>query len=236
MHTHPGYENLLREGGYLWERPKDAVSTVPHVILPVSKLHSTGYFWSPVDNPSLMRTIAYELYDMLVSKGVLYDKLSIIVGPERETAPLVTLLTLCIQEHGRAQRQVKMCLTQKREEGTNNEHQRMTEQCSTSLPNSGQILVVENAVATGSTAIHTVEAIQRHADQIGTPIEILPVIGCILNRTSRQSIQIGERTFKLVAYLNRRFSDWPADQCPLCRAGSPAVDPREDWAKLSPIA
>jgi len=238
--THPDYRHLLEERGYLWKRPPDADSkhpdpSHPHVKLPGSGLHSTGYCQPPIDDPDLMQTMAYELYDKLlmadIGLGSTDAGVSLVVGHERETASLATLLALCIHEHNRGKRGVRIALT--KYAGT---HQSWAEGYPP-LRAGDRILVVENAVTTGVTAHNTIGAIQRYARKVGleNEIRILPAIGCVLDRTSRRGdgIWFELQKFQLVSYLRETFREWKATECPLCHIGSLALDPKKDWAELT---
>lgn len=236
MPTHfmnPAFEEKLKQLGYLYEREADSEAKTPHIILGDGS-HSTGYFRSPVDNPDVMRTLSWELHDLLLKHGESYDKITLIIGPERETAPLVALLTLCFQERGRMTgRDIRACLTRKLGEGTADEHQEWVD-CAGRLENGSSILVVENTITTGQTATGTVQAIQRQAEKLKLDgIRIVPVIGCLMNRTLQRTLNIGGREFRLAACLNKPFKNYPEHECDLCRIGSPAIDPRKgDWNEL----
>ena len=233
----PDYEDLLRQGEYLWEWKPNADRNAPHVRLPGSGLHSDGFFRSPADHPALTQTFSYQIRDLLIGAGI-SDQIDMIVGPALETSPLATLLTLRIQEHHpHADQRVRMGLTQRVNPGTPQEDQEWATECGTLHGREDgkpiRILVVEYAIATGDTAIKTIRTIHRYAKLVGKEVAILPFIGCIVNRLTTDELRNPEGTFKLIACFRKQFSRWEETECPLCQAGSIALDPRTQWAKLA---
>ncbi|OGB74686.1 hypothetical protein A2810_00220 [candidate division Kazan bacterium RIFCSPHIGHO2_01_FULL_49_10] len=179
-----------------------------------------------------MRTIAYELFDKIaeaMSAQVAIDK---VVGPERETVSLVNQFTLRIQDsHYPNRDKIRTSATKKLREGTPEEDQEWLEHY-TKLTNDSKILVLENVVTTGITAAQTVRAIYRYAKGVGIKVEVLPIIGCIFNRTAGDWLVIDQREFKLISYLHKQPSEWSPAECPLCKEGSVALDPRTQWDVL----
>ena len=234
--AHPDYQHLLVKDQCLWELTRsDRANHRHHVVLP-GGLHSNGYFRAPTNNPSLMRTVVYELYDKWTETTMreegLRGKVDVVVGPERETALLVGLFTLRVQESLHyGSEGTRTCVTKKLNEGTPQEDQEWVEHY-TGLAEGNRVLVLENVVTTGTTATQTVRAIRRYAERLGITIEILPAIGCILNRTQADTLLIDGTKFQLVSYQHKQFTDWPPDNCPLCQEGSIALDPRTEWDTL----
>ncbi|MFA5270697.1 MAG: hypothetical protein WC400_03790 [Patescibacteria group bacterium] len=238
------YEHLLREGRYLWERSPTARAKDPHAKLPGSGRHTTGFFLHPgTDDPVVVETFSYELRDKILSDGVgvgITDKIDLIVGPGHETALLIEQLAQRFREHYKRysgiDREVLTGSTRRINADTPDEDQEWVKKRGIfHRKNPCRILVVENAVATGDTAIGTIRAIRRYAKRIGagTMTEIMPFIGCIINRSQTTELRCPEGTFRVVSCFRKQFTEWPADRCPLCEAGSPALDPRKEWAELT---
>jgi len=92
------------------------------------------------------------------------------------------------------------------------------------IPKGCRVQVVEDVMTTGGTTIQTIVALE-HAG-----LEVLPNVGVLLNRSG--SNELGTY-HKVVALVNQPMSNWEADECPLCKAGSKALRPKQNWATLN---
>jgi orotate phosphoribosyltransferase len=95
-----------------------------------------------------------------------------------------------------------------------------------SVSPSDRVLVVEDTISTGGSTLKTIEAIQRAgiSDQ-----NILPYIVCLVNRSGKSELSGRE----IRALLTLQIHTWKPEECPLCRAGSAAVRPKNNWAELT---
>lgn len=78
-----------------------------------------------------------------------------------------------------------------------------------------RVLVVDDILTTGGSVRETLEALEAHQ------VEVVAV-GVLVDRSA------GATTFgdvPLVAIASRKFDAWPADECPLCKAGVPLAKP-----------
>ncbi len=89
-----------------------------------------------------------------------------------------------------------------------------------------KVLVVEDTISTGGSTLKTIEGIEKS----GVPVEnILPYIVCLVNRSG--SSKLGGRDIRALLTLN--ITNWKAEDCPYCKAGSQVVRPKADWAALT---
>jgi hypothetical protein len=58
---------------------------------------------------------------------------------------------------------------------------------------------------------------------------VLPVILALVNRSGLTEVS-GK---KIIALIDRPMPMWTPDECPLCKVGSEALRPKDNWAKLN---
>jgi orotate phosphoribosyltransferase len=89
-----------------------------------------------------------------------------------------------------------------------------------------KVLVVEDTLSTGGSTLKTIAALRQAgvADS-----DILPCIICLVNRSGFTALS-GRQ---IRALITTNIHTWPADSCPLCKAGSAAVRPKAHWKELT---
>jgi orotate phosphoribosyltransferase len=95
-----------------------------------------------------------------------------------------------------------------------------------SVSPSDRVLVVEDAISTGGSTLKTIDGILR----AGIASEnVLPYIVCLVNRSGKSDLS--GRNIR--ALLTLQINNWQPDECPLCRLGSVAVRPKNNWNELT---
>lgn len=85
------------------------------------------------------------------------------------------------------------------------------------------VLIVDDALATGRNVDLAVDAVEKAGGMV------LPVIGALVNRSGIS--EIGGR--EVVALIEHPASVWTQEECPLCKSGSRAICPKQNWAVLN---
>jgi len=88
-------------------------------------------------------------------------------------------------------------------------------------------LQVEELMTTSDTFLRVREGIRRGN---GSPVTFAPVAGVLIHRSSVQ--QIEDTVIVPFAHYDIRVWDGP-DVCPLCKAGSKRLRPKQNWAELT---
>lgn len=95
------------------------------------------------------------------------------------------------------------------------------------FPAGTRILRVEELVTTMGTTDEVTRAIQQINPY---PVTFLPVIGVLVHRPPTLPIYYWNK--RIVALVEREIWAVPPEQCELCKAGSPRVKPKANWARL----
>ena len=88
-----------------------------------------------------------------------------------------------------------------------------------------RVLIVEDTLSTGGSTRKTIKAVESAA---GGKAVILPFILCLVNRSGRNDLD-GRAIRSLI---QPDIQMWKAEECPLCKAGSKALRPKENWKEL----
>lgn len=91
-----------------------------------------------------------------------------------------------------------------------------------------RVIVVEDVLTTGKTTLKTIKAVESGGGNVYEKILTL------VNRSGMKELAGRE----IVSLLDLDLAEvtihvWRADDCPLCRAGSKALRPKQNWAKLN---
>jgi len=92
------------------------------------------------------------------------------------------------------------------------------------LEGGAKVLVVEDVISTGGSTLKTIEALRGCEG-----IRLLPYVICLVNRSGRDRLN----EFQIRALLTPTIHTWKPEECPLCRKGSTAVRPKENWKGLT---
>jgi len=97
------------------------------------------------------------------------------------------------------------------------------------IPEGARLLQIEELVTTFDSGEATANAIVGGNP---CPVAFMPFVGVLVHRPKIINRTLADRR-EIVPFIEKQVSAWPADDCPLCKAGSPAVFPKKDWAKLT---
>ncbi|MGH7145190.1 MAG: phosphoribosyltransferase family protein [Planctomycetota bacterium] len=85
------------------------------------------------------------------------------------------------------------------------------------------VLVCEDVISTGGSTLKTIAGLKA------TGCHILPVIATLVNRSGRAALD----GFAIEPVVTVEVEQWDAADCPLCRLGSEALRPKQNWARLT---
>lgn len=92
-----------------------------------------------------------------------------------------------------------------------------------SISPKSDVLVVEDVLTTGGTTLKTIKALEDKG------VFVLPSILVLVNRSGM--VRLGDR--KIFSLIDHHMPIWEPDECPLCKAGSEAVRPKDNWDRLT---
>lgn len=95
------------------------------------------------------------------------------------------------------------------------------------FPRGTRILRIEELVTTAGSTLEITRAIQGKNPQ---PVSFLPVVGVLVHRPP--VLPIDYWNMRIVALVEKPIWAVPQDKCDLCKAGSPRVLPKTNWAQL----
>ncbi len=192
----------------------------PHALL-TSGNHSDGFFNSRrviVDIEGL-ELGAKDLLSKFSALGNNLAKVEVVVGPQTGATMLASLLA------GEVVRQTEtMCCylspSKHEEEGKKSmvftEHERKSLKGKT-------VLLCEDVLTTGGSVKLTAEAVEE-AEGI-----VLPFTLALVNRSGATHLN----GYKIIALIDRHMPAWTPEECPLCKEGSEAIRPKDNWARLN---
>jgi len=85
------------------------------------------------------------------------------------------------------------------------------------------VVVVEDVMTTGDTTLKTIKELEE------LRAFVLPEIGVLVNRSGTKELE-GRN---IVSLIDHPMPEWKEKNCPLCKAGSKAVRPKEHWEELT---
>jgi len=101
------------------------------------------------------------------------------------------------------------------------------------IPEDEPILQVEELITTAHTTNEVERAVREGNVREGSPnpVTFAPYVGALVHRPPKMVEKYGDR--KIVALISKEVWAGTPDQCPLCKAGSARVRPKQNWAKLT---
>ena len=219
LRTPEEYLKLYRSRGALWLH--DGQPTSPHVELD-SGLHSNGYANSRkiLTNPIWSDEAAADLVSYLRSNGLDLKKVNRVIGPQFGAITFAHDVARHISHEAGT-----TCLSGFTEK-VGKEKSSPMRLGSIEIEQFENILLVEDVLTTGGSVERSAKAI---IDKQGI---ILPFAGAIFNRSGLSRAD-GRKIISLIEFT---MDTWPAEECPLCAAGSELItkpkDP-ENWARLT---
>lgn len=191
----------------------------PHVVVR-SKLHSGGFVNSGlvVQNPTILDIATGDLANELKHMSDFIDMPLVrrVIGPAMGAVTLSNDLARNIAD----QFQID-CLTayaEKTDTGM---------VLARGLVEPDEVAIIcEDTLTTGDTVEQTILAVEA----VGA--KAAPLVLVLVNRSGLK--EVGGR--RIVSLINHHMPTWPADQCPLCKEGSEAIeDPKlgDNWLRLN---
>jgi orotate phosphoribosyltransferase len=198
----------------------DGTAKRPHALLTSGK-HSNGFFNSRLVIPDevLLRDAALDLLELLSNSGEIEDfDVDIVVGPQTGATKLAELISGLLPDWGCSCRWASPA----KNEQQGQKSMIFSDADLRRLPGS-MVLLCEDVLTTCGSIDLTATAV-TNAGGI-----VLPVILALVNRSGLTEVD-GKN---IIALIDRPMPTWDPDECPLCRMGSEALRPKDNWAQLN---
>lgn len=213
-----GWISEYRQKDALWIH--DGNLRRPHALL-TSGRHSNGFFNSRLVIPdeALLRDAASDLVEKLALAGMHIGSINGVVGPQTGATKLSQLISDQIIAYTRGP-----CFwaSPAKNESEGQKSMVFSDQDLGILPGQS-ILLCEDVLTTGGSADLAATAV------IGAGGIVLPFILVLVNRSGLTEASGS----KIVALIDRPMPTWTPDECPLCKDGSEAVRPKDNWDRLN---
>ena len=218
--TQAEFEHLSAVCGSAWKYSGDP--KMPHAILTSGK-HSEGFIdtLAMLTFPNICDIMAAELVKCLVAECSIYPDW--VVGSDHASAVFSSQVAFRMRGRVGCPR---YDFTEKGKNEVGEDIQRWER---FTIGPEESVMNVEELVSTSTTFMRVRAAIRRfHKDQ--HPIQFMPIVGVLVNRTGASEIDGN----KLVSPFVFNFGIYPADACPLCAAGSRAIpEVKKHWTELT---
>jgi orotate phosphoribosyltransferase len=191
----------------------------PHAIL-TSGLHSNIFFNSKlvISDDDILSKAAVDLMSKLSEHTL--QTVTMVVGPATGATKLAQFLSEMISKQ--TNRKVDWASPDKSGNDTNKS---MVFKPEDLLRVKGQsVLLCEDVVTTGGSADLTAKALRM----AGTK-KIFPIVACLVNRSGNDHVCARQ----IVSLIEISVQTWKEEDCPLCKQGSEAIRPKDNWAKLT---
>jgi orotate phosphoribosyltransferase len=219
IHDTEGWIREYQRKGALWIH--DGNAKHPHALLTSGK-HSNGFFNSRlvILDEVLLSYTALDLLEILRNSGEIEDfDVDIVVGPQTGATKLAELIS----------GQIPDCTgypchwaSPAKNEQQGQKSMIFSDEDLRRLPGS-MVLLCEDVLTTCGSIDLTATAV-TNAGGI-----VLPVILALVNRSGLT--EAGGK--KIIALIDRPMPMWTPDECPLCRMGSEALRPKDNWDQLN---
>ena len=210
--------NQYRWKEALWIHSGD--SRQPHALL-TSGNHSNGYFNSrPViaDVP-MLRDAVSDLFEVFISQGGEVSDVEMVVGPQTGATKMAKLSGQLVSSLTR--RRCLFASPAKCQESGRKFMVFTGEECP--LVSNRFALLCDDVLTTGSSVKVTVSAIEEAGGFV------LPYILVLVNRSGLSEVD----GMKIVALIDYPMPVWTPEECPLCKVGSEAIRPKDNWERLN---
>ena len=91
------------------------------------------------------------------------------------------------------------------------------------IPSDAKVLVIEDITTTGGSALKTINVLKEQN------IDVLPVVGLVLNRSGKSEIE----GYTLTALVDFEMNVWTPEELPESLKDRETVRPKADWDKLA---
>ncbi len=214
------WEAEYKRKGALWVHDGNPVR--PHALLTSGK-HSNGFFNSRlvIESEELLSMAARDLVTKLLRiDSYVIDSLDCVVGPATGATKLAMLIARDINsyfppDHWRFWYSPK--------KGETENGRIMVFQENMHPYRYDEVLLCDDVLTTGGSLKLTENAVERDS------AFVLPFVLVLVNRSGFKSVN-GKRIISLV---DREMPIWKKDECPLCKNGSKAIRPKDNWELLN---
>lgn len=213
-----GWINAYKGKDALWIHNGD--NDNPHALLTSGK-HSTGFFNSKliIADETLLKEGVSDLIELFMSLGVDISEVGCVVGPQTGATKLAELISGEIKTITNSE-----CFWVSPAKGEVRGQKAMIFSNEDIALVTGQtILLCEDVLTTGGS----VELASIAVENIGG--NVLPFVLVLVNRSGLN--EVGGR--KIISLIDRDMPTWTAEECPLCKVGSKALRPKDNWAELN---
>lgn len=183
--------------------------------------HSSGFFNSRpvISNEALLKDAASDLIELLSKSGEVEGFDIVIVGPQTGATKLAELLSKAIYPYtGEVcswASPAKQEIDSKKSMVFSNEE--------LLIINGQYIILCEDVLTTGGT----IELAEKAGTEAGGIV--LPIVLTLVNRSGFKEVN-GK---KIIALIDHPMPMWEPGDCPLCKQGSEAVRPKDNWDLLN---
>ncbi len=193
----------------------------PHALLR-SGLHSSGFFNSRlvIADEQLLREAAHnlvQLYFQKIDKDL--SRIDCVVGPQTGATKLARFISEDIEE--RIDTVCEWASPEKSEEG-GRKVMKFTNEGNPPYA-LDRVLLCEDVLTTGGSVELCSEAINKRQARV------LHVVLVLVNRSGLKDLP-GKQ---IVSLVEKHMPTWPAEECPLCKQGSAAIYPKDNWDSLN---
>lgn len=216
--TQEGWIGQYQQKGALWFH--DGNPKRPHALLTSGK-HSSGFFNSRLVIPDepLLREAASDLLELFFRQGGDISKIEGVVGPQTGATKLAELTSYQVMAHTRGR--CFWASPAKSDEGGVKSMVFSDEDLALlpgkSILSGEDVLTTGNSVALAATAVTNAGGI------------VMPFVLTLVNRSGLT--EAGGK--KIIALIDHSMPMWTSEECPLCKEGSDALRPKENWAHLN---
>lgn len=214
-----GWVREYKERDGFWEY-NQAIRNIHAILTPPLELHSNGFFNSRsiIADEKLMREAASDLVEKLFLQGVEPQQIDMVVGPQTGATKLAEFLSREIAgltgRHCNWASPAKLNISDLRT---------FVFESVDAVGLSGRdVLLCEDVVTTGGSLELVAEAVKENGGHA------LPWVLTLVNRSNFKSIN-GRQ---IVALVDKSMPTWTAEECPLCKIGSEAVNAKDNWERL----
>ena len=211
VHIAKGFQKEFEECGALWVHSGNPQA--PHALLASGK-HSSGFFNASkvIERPLLLTQALQRLVSI---SGVGMQGITRVIGSERGAVEI---------SFDTARHLLAFHSTTAKTEDGRMELKRFE------LQKSDHILVVEDVLTTGGTTFKTIDGLMKAGE--GLDISFHPKLLVLVNRSEMTHLKTPAKDLEVCGLIDIPMPIWSPEECPLCKAGSRALRPKENWDEL----
>lgn len=219
LRTQDGWIEEYRKKGALWIH--DGNQKRPHALLTSGK-HSNGFFNSRLVIPDevLLRDAVADLLEQFGEEGGDFTEIESVVGPQTGATRLAELISDQLNAYARDD-VTFWASPAKNEQG--GKKLMVFGDDDRRLVRGQYVLLCEDVLTTGGSVDLAVDAVE----EVGG--SVMPFVLVLVNRSGLTEVS-GRQ---VVALIDRPMPMWTPLECPLCKQGSEAVRPKDNWDRLN---